>query len=766
MKARQDEPYGGALICALIVSVVPFLVFWQVTVGQQIWATGDLSAYQYPLFAVITDQWGRGILPLWNPYIFGGTPLAAAQQAGVFYPLNILLCLLLPPWETLGLSIVVHLAFTGLGTFLFLRSLGLHCLSALLGGLVFAWGGFTMSHLGHVGILRALPWIGVSLYGFNAWIDTQKGRYLFVVALAAAFLFLSGYPQVIVYSIVLIGTYFIFARKARWSSVVLGLTALGLGVCLSGVQVVPGVELWASQQYLHPGEGDYPASMEYSFHPAYVATLLFPKARIAGSFAEMIAYVGIAPLFLAGISLVKNDEEQHRRTIRFFFVWALVALALAFGRFLPPLAKIVFHIPGYGSFRVPSKHLLEFSFSIAALAAYGLESLIRQYPWRKVGQGEIVFLSVGVSGVLVLACLAPFAADVPPLDWTFSFQDATQPVVIIALCVLLIGAAFLTTHQYTLRVSTGLLLISLTFFDLLDFGLPIYSYALTTPDFYKTPPHTAAVLHQKAEDLKPFRIIAFEATGIMQSRELAKELLAANYNAAYKVESLIGHDGLMLRRLHAKFGAAIPPWGDVPPDLVEQQNFRSLLNLYGVRYLLVKTGKASLLSRYYKPVYATDEVSVFENDQARPRIFPVLPSQEAKAASEETVLVDEYKRVWTSALNPPLSSATVRLREYEDDYLVADVAFTRDGALIHSTNFVSGWRATVDGVPTPVFSVAGSLQGVVVPQGSHQVEFCYEPRSVKWGAAMSLVAGGLVVLLCLWPQRWAAVLLGGERVIR
>jgi hypothetical protein len=733
----------------VIVGAVPFFVFWRVALGQQIWATGDFSAFHYPLFAVSTDQWRHGILPLWNPYAFGGTPLAAAQQAGVFYPLNILLWLFLPPWEAMGLSILVHLALTGLGTFLFLRSLRLHRLSALLGGLIFAWGGFTMSHLGHVGILRVLPWIGVSLYGFNAWIDTQKRRYLFYIALAAAFLFLSGYPQTVVYSIALIGTYFLFARKARWSAVALGLTALGLGVCLSGIQVIPGVELWMSHQYLRPGEGDYRASMGYSFHPAYLATLLLPRVR-PGTLAEMVAYIGIVPLFLAGFGVVQHGEEQHRRIIRFFFMWTLLALALSFGRFLPPLAKLVFHIPAYGSFGVPSKHLLEFSFCMAALSAYGLDGLIRQQPLRKFERGEIVFLSVIGSGVLVLAFLVPFSEDVPPLDWTSSFKGTTQPLVIILLSVLLIGAAFFTHHSSRLRISMVLILI--TFFDLLDFGLSIYSYALTTPDFYKIQPSTAKLLYQQSERLNPFRIIAFEATGVMQERGLAKELLAANYHTAYKVESLIGHDGLMLRRLHAKFEGAIPPWGDVAPDFIEQQKFRSLLNLYGVRYLLVKSDKASLLSKYYKPLYSTGEVSVFENDQARSRLFPILPRQRAEVTHEEAVLVDEYERIWVSSLQSTVSAATVTLRDYADAHLAADVAFEQDGVLVHSTNYVSGWHARIDGVPTPVFLVAGSLQGIFMPRGQHHVEFSYVPGSVKWGAALSAIAGGLVALLCLWPQ--------------
>ena len=90
MTSQQRGVYDGTLISALIIGGLPFLVFWPVTFGQQIWATGDFAAYHYPLFVINTDQWRRGVLPLWNAYMFGGTPLAAAQQGSVFYPFNVL----------------------------------------------------------------------------------------------------------------------------------------------------------------------------------------------------------------------------------------------------------------------------------------------------------------------------------------------------------------------------------------------------------------------------------------------------------------------------------------------------------------------------------------------------------------------------------------------------------------------------------------------------------------------------------------------------
>lgn len=167
--------------------------------------------------------------------------------------------------------------------------------------------------------------------------------------------------------------------------------------------------------------------------------------------------------------------------------------------------------------------------------------------------------------------------------------------------------------------------------------------------------------------------------------------------------------------------------------------------------MLVKSSKASSLSKYYRLVYSTNEVSLFENDQARSRLFPLIPYRGTEGATE-TVLVDEYERRWISSLNSTSSATTITLRDYNEGRLAADIAFAQDGVLVHGTNYVSGWHATIDGAPTPIFLVAGSLQGVSVPQGQHRVEFWYMPESVWWGGAVGAMAGGGIVLLCLWPR--------------
>lgn len=725
---------------------LPFLAFWPVTAGQQIWAVGDFAAYHHPLLAISAQQWRKGHLPLWNPYMFGGTPLTAAQQAGVFYPLNILMELILPPWRVLGLSVLVHLSLIGLSIWLYLRSLQLHPAAAWLGGIVFAWGGFTMSHLGHVGILRALPWIGFCLHGFHRWIDSARSRYLTEISLSLAFLCLSGYVQVILYSLILIFTYFLFALRGPLVRKLPAWLAAGLGIGLSAPQLWPGVELWAAREYLRPGEGNFAAMTGYSFHPAYLITLLFPRGR-TGTFAEMVGYVGLIPLMLVLLSVFVRLEGQMDRLRRFFALWLLVSMLLAMGRYFPPLAVVVFFTPVFGSLGIPSRHLLEFSLSAAVLSAIALDAWIRgaaiRWPsWRGVRIGTLSALAW-----MGWAWVAPYAPDIPPmrLPWA-SWKITGQPLFLLAG-----GAGLLVTWR---RIENPVgrpillgLLAGITLWDLLDFGLPIYQPGLTAPKFYEMPPATMKWLQERDPLGVPYRILPFEATGHMLDRGLGKALLAANYNAAYGVESVIGHDGLMLRRLFMAFRGKIPPWGYVTPDAVEDPGFRVLLDQMGVGYLLVRSGRGEHLLKYYRRIAEGDGVEIYRNDSARPRLFGVVPVENAgvDAEGERVVFVDPQGRLWT---DPPVAKRyRIRLLEYSGDRVVAQTSFEGEGLLIHSANWVRGWRAWVDGKPVPVIPVNGFLQGVAVPPGEHQVVLEYAPVSFWLGVGIACLS--FIALLAL-----------------
>ena len=114
-----------------------------------------------PLKAFLARSLASGQWPLWNPDASLGKPFLPDLLAGALYPPNLVLAV--PPFERgLNLLFVGHYAFTALGALLWLRAAGLTRSAALLGAVVWTFGG-TMISMGNVlnQLLSAawLPWV-------------------------------------------------------------------------------------------------------------------------------------------------------------------------------------------------------------------------------------------------------------------------------------------------------------------------------------------------------------------------------------------------------------------------------------------------------------------------------------------------------------------------------------------------------------------------------------------------------------------------------
>ena len=113
---------------------------------------------------MVLDAWGKGQLPLWNPYEFAGTPLLANSQSGGFYPPHIALGLLHVPAGVAGFLLAwFHLALAGAGTYALVRRLGGSVAGGLTGGLGFVLSPFLLGWAPLSSVPATVSWIPLAL---------------------------------------------------------------------------------------------------------------------------------------------------------------------------------------------------------------------------------------------------------------------------------------------------------------------------------------------------------------------------------------------------------------------------------------------------------------------------------------------------------------------------------------------------------------------------------------------------------------------------
>ncbi|MDT8306583.1 MAG: YfhO family protein, partial [Anaerolineae bacterium] len=372
--------------------------------------------YFYPYWESAAAALRAGRLPLWNPDLFMGAPLLANSQAGIFYPLNWPLWLLLPVPYAATATILIHLTLAAGGAYLLARrALGIAPGAALLSALLFGLGGYMTAQVEHLNQLQGLAWLPWALLVMGqpaAW--KSRGGFVRRLARLAPLLALqltAGHAQTVFISGVALGLWWLggaLGARRDWRAAMPALAGLalaaGLAAALSAVQLAPTLEL--AGQSSRQGGLPLNEALSFSLHP-----LLFGRALLPGYgqalFTEYVAFLPLTALLLIAIG-----AWRWRRSP---VLWSpllllLVGLLFALGRFNPLYIGLVF-LPGFSLFRAPARWLALYALAAALLAGAG---------WQRWREGDSdgsrpVHCAAGAIALLALwSLLAPLLAGFVP----------------------------------------------------------------------------------------------------------------------------------------------------------------------------------------------------------------------------------------------------------------------------------------------------------------------------------------------------------------
>lgn len=244
----------------------------------------DVAFYYYPLFQQIQNEWDRGRLPLWNPNINLGQPLAADPTASVFYPGKIIFFLsnvkVLSFATCFKLYVWLHIALMFILACRLARRLRVSTSGAAFSALVYAFSGQTLFQYSNVIYLVGAAWApALFIYAvdfFRAPNFNGKACALLKLAVVQSLTILGGEPQIVYLALLTSAIAALFApmhatskendqqkerlrisgyppssaappasiraKRARSSIIFISATS-AVAFCLAAIQILPSLEL-------------------------------------------------------------------------------------------------------------------------------------------------------------------------------------------------------------------------------------------------------------------------------------------------------------------------------------------------------------------------------------------------------------------------------------------------------------------------------------------------------------------------------------------
>lgn len=345
----------------------------------------DAFHFNYSLKDFLSQSLKNNQLPLWSDNIGSGFPVLAEGQIGTFNLSNLVLFKFLPTYLAFNLSIILIFLTLIIGQYLYLTSLNLSVMPALLGTIGFSFSTYFVTKITHFNHIQAASFIPFILFLLEKYIKKQKIRYLIFIAFLFSQLIFSGYPMMVLIAVLLIIFRIVFlfwGKKTKPSQIVFFLVPLIiaaiLALGLSAIQLFPQFE-YLKLSNLRSGFS-FEGIVKYHYHPKNLLRFLHPylignptKGNYDpvkyGIFWENSSFLGIIPLILACCSLFYFKKSW----VKYFSGLILISLILSFGRNSP--FYFVFTIFPFNLFRVPSRYLLIAIFSLSCLSAFFLEKI-------------------------------------------------------------------------------------------------------------------------------------------------------------------------------------------------------------------------------------------------------------------------------------------------------------------------------------------------------------------------------------------------------
>ncbi|MBL1212458.1 MAG: YfhO family protein [Ignavibacteriae bacterium] len=473
---------------------------------------------------------------------------------------------------------------------------------------------------------------------------------------------------------------------------------------------------------------------------------------------DMPMYMGVIIFFLGLFSIYANRKMPF---VQFLTILIVVSILISFGRTFPLFYDLMFnYFPFFDKFRVPSMILVLVQLSFPVLAALGIFKIItvdtKKVEFEKILRYAAICFSLIFLLLLVFNSLFTdwFASRVneyvstvqssnPRLAQQFNALNSFISKLFINDALFAFG--FLSIVFWSIfaflknQIGAGvmvLIIISVTLIDLIRVNKrgEDYKEVVDTEMLFREPEYISAIKGQR--DTDPYRVINIKQDGSFGSLNHN-----SNFNTYFLVQDFYGYSAIKPRS-YQDFMDVLGP--------VNQ----SLWNMLNVKYVI---SDRDLNSPGFSLIEQTKNSFVFENLNSKPRFYFIDELQDLPG-------IDAIKSIGKPGFNPaevgyvekkieidkPDSTVYANIINYTDEKIELEVKASGNNLLFWGdTYYPVGWSAYLDGKETDIIKVNHGFNGIVVPEGEHNLKLIYLPTTFVITKYLVLVLSSLSILVLI-----------------
>lgn len=434
------------LVCFVVLVLALSAYYFPLLAEGREYFVSDHTYFFEPFARLIKEGWLAQRPPLWNPYIYCGSPQMANPSPGIFYFPNFLF-VAFPYSAALALIQFFHQLVAFAGSYLLSRMLRFSVAASSFVGLTVALSGYFFSLPANYTLPATFAWGLLALYGLAA-IAQKRNRLAYVVLaiLSVHWMLMAGRPEIYVPVFIMFGFLILLMvlnlfklpgaeledgelgtsvklsariKVTYWQSF-----AIGLGILMSMTMLLPVYE-WSK---LSPRASGLDLNQVFNWSCNWydflclafsqpLGDLQQPRALFGAAVASRAGYYPFLPSAYIGpvvVTLVFFGLADRTFKYRFYaFGAALVAVLLSLGKYTPISAFLLKTLPFLSILRYPVKLLIFVILFLAILAGRGLHAL-------EEGQRSKVAIILSHSVWIIALAIATTFTFAP--DWVHSIQ--------------------------------------------------------------------------------------------------------------------------------------------------------------------------------------------------------------------------------------------------------------------------------------------------------------------------------------------------------